>query len=104
MAEGMCVVDRKGGVPAYVRKEVHVAAVVIVLIKEYFPEFLLWHLRALPRMPFLKLLFDFQGRCSTHTHSWPHLVHANSQSHQHMAPFPFADREGGGGGRMRGLK
>lgn len=42
-----------------VQKEVHAAAVVIVLVKEYFPEFLLWHLRALPRMPFPKLLFDF---------------------------------------------
>lgn len=58
---------RRGGMPACVYKEVHAAALVIVLIREYFPEFL-WHLRALPRMPFLKLLFDFQGRCSTHTH------------------------------------
>lgn len=68
MAVGMCAMEKKGGMPVYVHKEVHAAAVVIVLIKEYFPEFLLWHLRALPRMPFLKLLFDFQGRCSTHTH------------------------------------
>jgi len=69
VAEGMCAMDRKGGVPACVHKEVHAAAVVIVLIKEYFPEFLLWHLRALPRMPFLKLLFDFRDRCSTHTYT-----------------------------------
>lgn len=93
----MC--DRQeGGVPACVHKEVPAAAVVIVLIKERFPEFLFWHLRALPRMPLLKLLFDFQGKCGTHTQ--PHLVHANPQSHQHMAPLPFGNREGG----MRGLK
>lgn len=60
---------QEGGVPACVHKEVPAAAVVIVLIKERFPEFLFWHLRALPRMPLLKLLFDFQGKCSTHTHS-----------------------------------
>lgn len=69
VAEGMYAMDRKGDVPAYVHKEVHAAAVVIVLIKECFPEFLLWHWKALPRMPFQKLLFDFQGRCNIHVHT-----------------------------------
>lgn len=69
VAEGMCVMDRKGDVPAYVRKDVHAAAVLIVLIKEYFPEFLLWHRKALLRMPLQKVLLDFQGRCNTHIYA-----------------------------------
>lgn len=60
---------QEGGVPACVHKEVPAAAVAIVLIKERFPEFLFWHLRALPRMLLLKSLFNFQGKCSAHTQS-----------------------------------
>lgn len=57
VVEGLCVTGR--GLCPHAHKEVHVAAVVIVPIKQYFPEFLLWHLGTLPRMPFPKLLFDF---------------------------------------------
>lgn len=100
-AEEMWVMKRKGGLPACVHKEVHAAAVVIVLIKDYFPEFLLWHLRALPRMPFQKLLFDFQSRCS-YTHARVLLAPSRSgKTHNPISTWllsPVLTGKGGRGG------
>lgn len=102
VAEGTCVMDRKGDVPAYVHKEVHAAAVVIVLIKEYFPEFLLWHRRALPRMPFLKLLFDYPGQMQyTHTHTptvGPILLMQTHDPNSTWLPSPLLRGKGNCGG------
>lgn len=74
-AEGICD-GQEGGV----HEEVPAAALAIVLIKERFPEFLFWHLRALPRIPLLKLLLDFQGKCNAHTQSLISFLQTHSPS------------------------